>query len=454
MVERVFLPSVEGRGTVGVMSQGKLREEVAALSDAILAISGERDLHVVLQSVVDRARSLVGARYAALGVPGPDHARFEHFLVSGLSAAEIAAIGPFPTGLGVLAASVEHGRTLRIADLTHHPLSVGFPANHPPMKSLLGVPIRDGEAILGILYLTEKIGAPRFSASDEALAELLARHAALAMIDARRIARLEDSERRYRLLAERTLELTSKGREGDRLRELVGLIIQAQEEERARIAGDLHDTTVQTLIAIGRRLRSLADGVAGSEALSGELAELAAAALAEADEVHRLSRNLRPSALDHLGLIPALEGLVEGLRSDGVAVTVTGKGDAARLSERVRITLFRIAQEALSNVRRHAGADAVAIDLVVDADEVVMAVRDDGVGFDAGGERVDGGGQDGGRSAMRGLGLAGMRERAVLLGGELVVHSEQGTGTTVRVRVPLVAEHPAADEGIMRARLA
>jgi len=428
--ERAFLLSTEGRATLGAMASGRLREEMAALSDAILAISGERDLDDVLQSIVDRARHLVGARYAALGVPDEAHARFAHFLVSGLSDAEIAAIGPPPKGLGVLAASIEHGRGLRLTDLGQHPLSVGFPANHPPMKSFLGVPIRHGDEVLGILYLTEKIDAPRFSPADQELAELLARHAALAMVDARRMARLEDSERRSRLLAERLLELASTRREGERLRELVGLIIQAQEEERARIAGDLHDTTVQTLMAIGRRLRSLADGAKVTDALASELSELAGAALAEADEVHRLSRNLRPSALDHLGLVPALEGLAEGLRADGVVVTITARGDAALLSERARIGLFRIAQEALTNARRHSGATSVAVELAVEDDEAQLTVRDDGRGFAAGDGEAPAG-------ASGGLGLAGMRERAALLGGSFQVQSAPGEGTTIGVTVPL-----------------
>lgn len=439
----VALSSQEDRTTPAAVGHGRLRDELAALSDAILAISGERDLNVVLQSIVDRARELVGARYAALGVPDADRARFDHFLVSGLTEHEIAEIGDPPRGLGVLAASLEHGRSMRIADLAKHPLSAGFPPHHPPMRSFLGVPIRHGDDVLGVLYLTEKVGALRFSEADQALAELLARHAALAMIDARRIARLEESERRYRLLAERMLELASTRREGERLRALVGLIIQAQEEERARIAGDLHDTTVQTLMAIGRRLRSLSAGAAEPGALDGELDELADAALAEADEVRRLSRNLRPSALDHLGLVPALEGLAEGLRADGVAVEVTARGDAGLLGERARIGLFRIAQEALTNVRRHSGAAAVSVELEVDPPEARLTVRDDGRGFEAGrGEPPVG--------PAGGLGLAGMRERATLLGGSLELSSARGQGTTVRVRVPLDATDGGGAEGVAR----
>lgn len=441
--ERTVVSKPTSRATVDAVGHGRLRDELAALSDAILAISGERDLDVVLQSIVDRARELVGARYAALGVPDPERGGFDRFLVSGLSAEEIAAIGEPPRGLGVLAASLAHGRALRIADLAEHPLAVGLPPHHPPMRSFLGVPIRDGDDVLGVLYLTEKIGAPSFSDADQALAELLARHAALAMIDAGRVARLEESERRYRLLAERMLELASTRREGERLRALVGLIIQAQEEERARIAGDLHDTTVQTLMAIGRRLRSLAGDLADPGALSGELAELADAALAEADEVRRLSRNLRPSALDHLGLVPALEGLAEGLRADGVAVTVTARGDAALLGERARIGLFRIAQEALTNARRHSGARAVTLELAVDDAGARLTVRDDGRGFEAG--RVDGP-----VGSAGGLGLAGMRERATLLGGTLALSSARGEGTEVRVRVPLDAARDGGAEGVAR----
>lgn len=540
-------------------------DALAVLSDAILAMASGSDLSSVLQTVVDRARDLVGARYAALAVPHADGERILHFLTSGLTASEIEAIGPPPSGRGVLGTVIRLGTPLRLDDVTTHPDSVGFPRNHPPMRSFLGVPIRRGTEVLGHLYLTEKLGATSFSAEDEMQAQLLARHAALAIVNSRLIGRLRTSEQRYRALTERapdlvfaldasgrmafvneraraidddaqrswigrslsdlvmpedtaavrdhvasalagsereqfharlvdsqgaqrhwdfsvvpsmddeggtmllgsardvterhylageiavrTAELASTRRERRELRDFVALVIQAQEEERARIAGDLHDTTVQTLTAIGRRLRSLAGGVtraAGSEGVEPatgnrasesagaagvadvdreELALLAAAALEEAEEVRRLSRNLRPSALDHLGLAAALEDLADGLRNEGVDVVIETRGEVNRLDDRSRTALFRVAQEALTNIRRHSNATHALVRVEVADSSTTLGVRDDGSGISA--EKLSGPG---------GLGIRGMRERIAGVGGTFEIGAAPGGGTLVRAEVPL-----------------
>jgi signal transduction histidine kinase len=233
-----------------------------------------------------------------------------------------------------------------------------------------------------------------------------------------------------REVAERTTELLTTREERQRLQEFVSLVMQAQEDERSRIASDLHDTTVQTLTAIGRRLQSLADDPGrDSEVVRSELAELAAAALNEADEVRRLSRNLRPSVLDHLGLAPALQNLVAEVRQGGLDVAIEVKGEAGRLDKRVRTTLFRIAQEALTNVRRHSEASHVAVWLRVGEAEVALTVEDDGRGFDVATTRQPGAGIH--------MGLAGMGERCAIMGGTLTVVSGPNSGTRVTARIPL-----------------
>lgn len=520
-----------------------------ALADAVLAISAAHELDDVLQPIADQARSLVGARYAAVGVPrssrpGRTRAmRLERFVTSGLSPEQAESIGNTPEGHGILGVMLREGRPLHVPDLDHDPRRSGIPPNHPPMHALLGVPIMRGDEVLGQLYVADKIGRGAFTEQDEKVLEALARHAALAIARARTLEALAESEQRYRLLtqgapeivfsvdengrltfvndrmrvvtgfepagilgrhlhdvlrpedravidlhlqalangapsasfaaaapgsdgvtrhfevslvpagtgggyqgialdvtarrarerevAERTAE-TLAGPERASLREFVAMVVQAQEDERARIAGDLHDTVVQTLTAIGRRLRVLAGEVADRpEATAYELAEMADAALAEADEMRRLSRNLRPSVLDHLGLPAGLEHLVEELRADGLSVDLSVAGDAGRLDDRQRTALFRIAQEALTNVRRHSGAGRASVALAVGADEAVLRIEDDGRGFDAGtlpalphahSER---------------LGLVGMRERAALQGGVLTIDSAPGAGTRVTARLPL-----------------
>lgn len=553
-------------------------DAIVALSEAVLAISAETDLEGVLLAIADRARASAGARYAAIGIPYADTDEIEHFVVSGLDREQVERIGEPPRGRGVLGVMLRADGPLRIDDLATHPASFGFPPNHPPMKSFLGVPFRRAGVVVGALYLTEKTSAPGFSDEDEAFVEVLARHAALAVVNARLHESLSASERRYRLLterspeivfvtdedgvvtyvnarafavlggeredyvgrrlrdltlaedrplvdlhlksmaagaplvsfavrapdaygnahdlevslvpdgrerggyqgiirdvtdrnalvremADRSRELLTTRREGERLREFVALFIQAQEDERARIAGDLHDTTVQTLTAIGRRLHGLAtalprvsvaesdtgsagesdtesaaesatesnakDALGAVDDLRTELAELAEAALSEADEVRRLSRNLRPSTLDHLGLEAALQGLCRPLRDDGLDAHLEVRGEARRLGAAVRTALFRIAQEALTNVRRHSGATMVRMVLDVGDVGVELHVSDDGAGFDPEALRARGGYERGG------LGLTGMRERAAMMGGELRIDSGPSAGTVVIARLPL-----------------
>ena len=127
----------------------------------------------VLQQVADLAADVIGARYAAVGLLNPDRQTLESFTVSGLTAEEIARIGPPPTGHGILGLLIREGRPIRLPDLARHPASVGFPPHHPPMKSFLGVPITTTQGVIGELYLTEKMGAEEFSAEDEHLASLL-----------------------------------------------------------------------------------------------------------------------------------------------------------------------------------------------------------------------------------------------------------------------------------------
>jgi GAF domain-containing protein len=158
-------------------------EAFVALSDALAALAAERSISQVLQRIADLAREVVGARYAALGV-SDEHGRIQEFITSGLTPQERAAIGPLPRGHGLLGVLIREGRPVRIPVIGQDPRSSGFPPNHPPMTSLLGVPISMGERILGDLYLADKLAADEFDEDDERLALLLARHAAVAIENA------------------------------------------------------------------------------------------------------------------------------------------------------------------------------------------------------------------------------------------------------------------------------
>jgi two-component system, NarL family, sensor histidine kinase UhpB len=207
------------------------------------------------------------------------------------------------------------------------------------------------------------------------------------------------------------------------------LAMRAQEEERRRLARDLHDEVNQALTAILLRLEALAQESPPERAPElGELKRLVNQAM---EELMTLARQLRPSALDDHGLLPAVQTQLKGFSSrTGVEVRLSTEGDPNELPEVMQTAIFRVAQEALTNVARHAGAKVVEVDLFEHEGRAELRVRDDGAGFNPGAiapARPDGPGG--------GLGLGGMAERARLVGGELDVRSAPGGGTSVTLRV-------------------
>jgi two-component system sensor histidine kinase UhpB len=198
--------------------------------------------------------------------------------------------------------------------------------------------------------------------------------------------------------------------------------LHAQEEERARVARDLHDEVNQSLTGLLLRLEAARE--AAPPELEGELAETKALANQAMTELLSLARQLRPTALDDLGLAAAIAGQVEQLGRGEVDARLEVEGDFSDLGDDAQLVVYRVAQEALSNAARHSGAGRVEVRLQrTQAGGVVLAVTDDGRGFAF-------------EQSERGLGLAGMRERALLVGGEVTIESRPDRGTTVRLTVP------------------
>ena len=208
------------------------------------------------------------------------------------------------------------------------------------------------------------------------------------------------------------------------------LAMRAQEEERRRLARDLHDEVNQALTAILLRLEALAHETPAERA--PEVAELKRLVNQAMDELLNLARQLRPSALDDHGLVPAVETQLKRFSSrTGIEVRLDTSGDPDGLPEVVQTAIYRVAQEALTNVTRHAGATVVQLDLEEDEGAAELRVRDDGGGFNPSAVTRSSSDVPGG-----GLGLVGMAERARLVGGELDVRSAPGGGTTITLRVP------------------
>jgi two-component system sensor histidine kinase UhpB len=211
------------------------------------------------------------------------------------------------------------------------------------------------------------------------------------------------------------------------------LAMRAQEEERRRLARDLHDEVNQALTAILLRLEALAQDSPPERA--DELGELKRLVNQAMEELLNLARQLRPTALDDHGLMPAIDAQLKRFSArTGIEVRLGAEGESGALPEDVQTAIYRIVQEALANIGRHAGATAVAVEIEVEEDRLEMRIRDDGAGFDPGSVGL-------GRSdrAGAGLGLSGMVERARLAGGELDVRSAPGGGTTVTLRISQLA---------------
>ncbi|HXR59744.1 MAG TPA: sensor histidine kinase [Solirubrobacterales bacterium] len=198
--------------------------------------------------------------------------------------------------------------------------------------------------------------------------------------------------------------------------------LHAQEEERARVARDLHDEVNQSLTGLLLRLEAARE--AAPPELEGEIAATKALANQAMIELLQLARQLRPTALDDLGLVAAIEGQVEQLKQGEIAASLDAAGDFSDLGDDAQLVTYRVAQEALNNAARHSGADRVEVRLRRSEDgDVLLEVADDGRGF-----AFD--------ESQRGLGIGGMRERALLIGAELTIESRPGRGTTVRLTVP------------------
>lgn len=367
-----------------------------ALVQAGIAITSELSLEAVLQKLVLIAAELTDARYSALGVIDRSGHELERFVTYGIDDATRAAIGELPRGRGILGVLITDARPLRLEDLMADPRAVGFPPNHPPMKSFLGVPLMTRGVLYGNLYLAEKQPNGTFSEEDEEIVTLLAAQAAVAIENAGSVQR-------------------------DALRRAV----QAQEAERRRLARELHDETGQALTSmlLGLSAVDRAETADDARVAAGKLRALVVETL---QNVRRLSVELRPSALDDFGLEPALRRLGQTVKeSAGLDVQVETRLGADRLLPEAETAVYRIVQEALTNVVKHASAERVSIVVTRKPERLLLIIEDDGSGFDP----IAGPGE--------GLGLLGMRERVQLLDGSLTIDAAPGSGTMLAVELPL-----------------
>ncbi len=532
------------------------------------ALLSELDLEAVLRSVVEAARELTGAEYAALGVLNRERTELERFIYVGIDAETKRAIGNLPRGRGILGELIREPVPLRLRDVNEHPHAYGFPPGHPPMHSFLGVPITVRGEVYGNLYMTEKRGAEEFGDADEEAARTLAVWAGIAIENARlytslteREAEVQQALRRAETSVDiaravggetdvaRVLDLIVKRaralveakallvllRRGDelyvaawagvvpddaadlvipadivfdstteervarrfergsppseaRVRERLGaetalvvpllfrgyavggLIafdreaggvefdhedqrlleafaqsaatavataqtvesqrlqqqVESAESERQRWAQELHDDTLQGMAAIRISLATALQS--GAEDRSQQIERAAQETIdrleGQIGELSRLINDLRPTALERLGLDGALRALAEESGARGGLEVEADVAIEAELSAEEERTVYRLIQEALTNAAKHAGATRVDLTAKLGEQGVQIAVEDNGDGFDP-------------ALVNSGRGLVGMRERIEAIGGQLEVSSEPQKGTRVQASVPV-----------------
>jgi signal transduction histidine kinase len=362
------------------------------LLDAVMTVSSGLDLPAVLKQIVESAVDLVDAKYGALGVLDPSGTRLAQFITVGIDDEMHRAIGHLPEGHGILGLLIVDPRPIRLPDLREHPDSYGFPPQHPPMRSFLGVPVRLRDEVFGNLYLTDKTTGEVFTDVDEELVVALAGAAGVAIENARLHARVQ--------------ELTLL-------------------EDRERIARDLHDTVIQRLFSTGLALQGaarLAQSPEVIDRLERAVEDLDVtvkhirSAIFGLERSRATAHSLRSRVLDLAGEAAGPLGFEPRVVFSGPVDTMVG--------EVVGEELLAVLREALSNAARHAKAEHVDVEVTASETGLVLLVSDDGIGPPT--DVREGG-----------LGLRNMSRRAERLGGSLRLQAREPRGSTLEWQVPL-----------------
>jgi len=359
------------------------------LLDAVITVGSNLDLESVLRHIVESAVALVDARYGALGVLDESGKRLSQFITVGMDDETYRAIGTLPEGHGILGLLIIEPKPIRLPDLHEHPDSFGFPPNHPPMNSFLGVPVRIRDQVFGNLYLTDKTTGEVFTDIDEELVVALAAAAGVAIENAR----LHQKVKQMALV-----------------------------EDRERIARDLHDTVIQRLFATGLRLQAAAR--------LSERPEVIDRVVQAVDDLDLTIKYIRTAIFGLEGSLRADGGLREQILARaseaagplGFDPHVLFDGPVDTMADDVAGQLLAVLGEALTNVARHARAARVVVE-VETGREVVLRVTDDGEGLPE-------------ELRAEGRGMLNMKARAARLGGEFEARPGPGQGTVVEWRVP------------------
>jgi signal transduction histidine kinase len=369
-------------------------QQLESLNEIGGALVGELELGPLLDLVASRLRGLIGARLVAIALPAGDGLRIA--AADGEGAADLAAFDALERD-SKTGRVLERGRSERVDSLLEDPEVDQDVTRRLGASTGLYVPLLVRERPIGVLVAHDKMSSdPRFTSADLRLAEQFANRASIAVDLSRRVAR--DALRR---------------------------VVSGQELERRRLARELHDETGQALTSILLGLRAVEESGTPDE-MSTAASHLRELVVGTLQDVRRLAVQLRPKALDDFGLVAAVEHLVQTFSgATAIRVDLEAQLGDKRLPAEVETTLYRIVQEALTNIVKHAEASRVSILLVRGSGSATVVVEDDGQGFDPAKLREGG------------MGIIGMRERVELHEGRLTVESTPGSGATLVAEVPL-----------------
>ena len=383
----------------------KAVSRLSAVNAVTTIVARSLELEQILKAALDKVLEVVGVEAGLIF--SLDRGSRELLLVAhrGVSEGSATALGRLKPGEGTCGRVAHSGELVVLQDSSQDPPAV----RREGLRTQVVVPLKSRDRVEGVLVVATRLRRP-FLPEELELLTTIGSEIGVAMENAR----LYKSMRFY-----------------------VREISRAQEDERQRIARELHDETIQMLIVLSRRLEALMTSEPLSEAARQRLGSLQGLIRDISGGMRRFVRDLRPPTLDHLGLVAAARGAAGDLtEGDEIETELRVTGEERRLMIEEELALFRITQEALNNVRRHAGASRVVVQLEFCSDKVRIIVDDNGRGFNVP-ERMDD------LVSTGRLGLIGMHERARTLGGTLTIQSEPGRGTVVTVEVPV---QPGADK--------
>lgn len=397
--------------------------DLLALSRLSAAVSGLRDLDAILRVGLDSALKLMKGAIGGILLLDEETQMLSYRVYQGLSD-RYAEEMRMRLGEGIAGRVAQSGRAALLEDISQDPHAARPDlVSVEGLRAFISVPLRAADKILGVINVASDLSR-RFTKDDMYLLHAIGDQLGVAIEQARLRERLR------------------KGRE--RYQQLVQQLLIAQEEERRRIARELHDETSQSLSGLALNLKALSDaaemsGIQDTE-FKARLEKAHSLAVRISTEVSRLIADLHPTVLDTLGLVPALRWYAEtNLDPLGINVTLDTKGMSEALPPDVEPGLFRIAQGAIGNIAKYSEARNVTIKLERKGNELLLSVSDDGKGFNV--SEITGIDESG-----RGRGLFSMKERVRLLGGTCSVDSQPGQGTTVTARVPLIRDIADAED--------